>query len=130
MNILLINHYAGSKKHGMEYRPYYLAREWASMGHQVTIVAASFSHLRTTAPAVSGRATEDCIDGIRYLWYRTPAYRGNGAGRVLNMLSFVGKLLRDGRRLARTYRPDAVIASSTYPLDSLPARRIAQLRFG
>src|SRR5438094_8464906 len=33
MNILLINHYAGSVRHGMEYRPYYLAREWARRGH-------------------------------------------------------------------------------------------------
>ena len=28
MNILYINHYAGSMKHGMEFRPYYLSREW------------------------------------------------------------------------------------------------------
>ena len=46
MNILLINHYMGGLKYGMEYRPYYLAKEWVKMGHQVTLVGASFSHLR------------------------------------------------------------------------------------
>ena len=46
MNILMINHYAGSAKHGMEYRPYYLAREWVRVGHRVTIVGASCSHIK------------------------------------------------------------------------------------
>jgi len=126
MNILLINHYAGSSTHGMEYRPYYLAREWVGLGHEVTIVAASFSHLRTMAPVANGRVTEEGIDGIRYLWYRTREYQGNGVGRAMNIFSFVGKLLWDRRRLARSCRPDLVIASSTYPLDILPAYRIAR----
>ena len=52
MNILLINHYAGSNIHGMEYRPYYLAKEWVKVGHDVTIVAASFSHVRSKQPTV------------------------------------------------------------------------------
>ena len=42
MNILLINHYAGSPQHGMEYRPYYLAREWVRAGHTVQIVATAY----------------------------------------------------------------------------------------
>lgn len=46
MNILLINHYAGGLKYGMEYRPFYMAREWIKMGHSVTIIGADFSHLR------------------------------------------------------------------------------------
>ena len=46
MNILLINHYAGAPQYGMEYRPYYLAREWVKMGHKVVITSAFFSHLR------------------------------------------------------------------------------------
>ena len=128
MNILLINHYAGSLHHGMEYRPYYLAREWVRRGHRVYIVAASCSHLRQQAPdAGAGRRTEQNIDGIRYIWLRTPPYRGNGAARVRNMLAFVARLWREAPRLARSVAPDAVIASSTYPLDIWPAHRIARL---
>lgn len=40
MNILLVNQYAGSKYHGMEFRPYYLGLEWVKAGHKVTIVVA------------------------------------------------------------------------------------------
>lgn len=128
MNILLINHYAGSVHHGMEYRPYYLAREWVRRGHRVYIVAASWSHLRQQAPdAGTGLRTEENIDGIRYIWLRTPPYRGNGAARVRNMLAFVARLWREAPRLARSVAPDAVIASSTYPLDIWPAHRIARL---
>jgi hypothetical protein len=31
----------------MEYRPYYLAREWTNVGYKVAIIAISFSHLRS-----------------------------------------------------------------------------------
>jgi len=128
MNILLINHYAGSVRHGMEYRPYYLAREWVRAGHRVTIVAASASHVRTQAPPLGRRARmEESIDGIDYVWLATPAYRGNGMGRLRNMGTFLWRLGAAGAQLARTVRPDAVIASSTYPLDIWPAARIARL---
>ena len=128
MNILLINHYAGSVHHGMEYRPYYLAREWVRRGHRVHIVAASCSHLRRQAPPLGdGAWSEENIDGIHYIWLHTPPYRGNGAARVRNMLAFVARLWQDSARLARSAAPDAVIASSTYPLDIWPAHRIARL---
>ena len=51
MNIVYLNHYAGSPAHGMEYRPYYLAREWVRLGHRVQMLAADFSHVRATQPA-------------------------------------------------------------------------------
>jgi len=128
MNILLVNHYAGSLHHGMEYRPYYLAREWVRLGHRVHIVAASHSHLRRQAPRLDGRSRlDETIDGIHYTWLRTPAYAGNGGGRVRNMLAFVTRLWREAPRLAYTIAPHAVIASSTYPLDIWPAQRVARL---
>lgn len=128
MNILLINHYAGSPRHGMEYRAYYLAREWVRLGHQVQIVASSQSHVRAQQPQLSGQdRLDESIDGIHYTWFRTPAYTGNGIGRVLNMASFVSRLYREGKQLAQTFKPDIVIASSTYPMDIWPAHRIAKM---
>jgi glycosyltransferase involved in cell wall biosynthesis len=128
MNILLINHYAGSIRHGMEYRPYYLAREWVRHGHQVHILAADHAHVRAQAPDLgTDDHLDETIDGIHYRWLRTPAYRGNGLGRIRNMGSFVRRLWRGSAELATTIRPDAVIASSTYPLDIWPAHRIARM---
>ncbi|MBM7581716.1 glycosyltransferase involved in cell wall biosynthesis [Caldicoprobacter guelmensis] len=125
MNILYINHYAGSPTHGMEYRPYYLAREWLISGHKVTVVAASYSHLRSKNPYVVKELEEEFIDGIKYVWLKTPTYKGNNIKRVMNMFSFVWKLFRISRKVAEDIKPDAVIASSTYPLDIYPAYRIA-----
>ncbi|MGZ5200142.1 MAG: glycosyltransferase family 4 protein [Telluria sp.] len=128
LNILLINHYAGSIRHGMEYRPYYLAREWVRLGHRVRIVASSRSHIRATEPQLGGGdRLDEHIDGIDYTWLATPAYRGNGLARVRNMAAFVLRLLREGTGLAAEVKPDVVIASSTYPLDIWPAYRIARL---
>ena len=122
MNILLINHYASHPALGMEYRPYYLAREWVRAGHRVLIVAATHSHVRSEQPA-AGRQT---VDGIEYLWLRTPAYRGNGFGRVLNIAAFLLRLRASCAQLARDWRPDVVIASSTYPMDIWVARSLAR----
>jgi glycosyltransferase involved in cell wall biosynthesis len=128
MNILLINHYAGSVRHGMEYRPYYLAREWVRRGHQVTILAASHSHVRTQNPCLrKNDRLDETIDGINYTWFATPPYKGNSAGRISNMIAFVVRLYRESKRVARAFAPDVVIASSTYPLDIYPAQRIARL---
>lgn len=164
MNILYINHYAGSPQHGMEFRPYYLAREWVRAGHAVHVLAASYSHVRARQPdldvlqaasggvpldadssagkrllpgdvlpqaleepgAWNGRAIAQRIDGIAYHWYATPAYEGNGLGRAKNIWAFLRQVWLDAPRLARTFEPDVVIASSTYPMDVWAAHRIAK----
>jgi hypothetical protein len=74
MNILYIAHYAGSKNHGMAFRLYYWAKEWLKSGRQVTIIAASHSHLRNVQPDVTESITEETIDGIQYSWIKTGKY--------------------------------------------------------
>ena len=123
LNILLINHYAGTPSLGMEYRPYYLAREWVRAGHAVTVVAANFSHVRTRQP----QAGQEKVDGITYHWLPTPKYQGNGLGRVKNIWSFLRQVWQISPQLVADCKPDVVIASSTYPMDIWVARRIARL---
>ena len=122
MRIVLLNHYAGAPALGMEFRPYYLAREWVRMGHAVQIVAADFSHVRARQP----RPGDELIDGIRYRWVPTPRYQGNGLGRAYNIWSFLRTVRADAPRLQREFRPDVVIASSTYPMDIWVARHLAR----
>jgi glycosyltransferase involved in cell wall biosynthesis len=121
MKILLIDHYAGSADLGMEFRPYYLSKEWVKLGHEVLIVGGSFSHLRTTQP----KPGIQIIDGINYFWVRTNIYKGNGLGRVLSMILFVLKLYFKCKKLIINYRPEVIISSSTYPIDIFPAHRMA-----
>lgn len=122
MNILYLNHYAGSPALGMEYRPYYLAREWVRLGHRVQMLAADFSHVRARQP----QAGDALIDGIAYRWYPTPAYQGNGLGRVKNIWAFLRQVWADTPRLVDKFKPDVVIASSTYPMDIWVVRRLAR----
>lgn len=130
MRILLINHYAGSVYHGMEFRPYYMAREWVKRGNEVMIAAADYSHLRKVNPEIQHDFTKETIDGITYLWIKTPKYHGNGAGRALNIAEFYFKLKSHAKKIAREFKPEAVIASSTYPFDSYAAYKIAELSGG
>lgn len=109
----------------MEYRPYYLAREWVKQGHRVTIVGASFSHLRLKNPQVEKDYQEETIEGIRYLWLKTPRYKSSLA-RIKNILIFMDKLRKYSKRLVKDVKPDLVIASSTYPLDNYVAHKIAK----
>lgn len=126
-NILLINHYAGSPSHGMEFRPFFMAKAWKASGHNTHIVAASYSHLRNVNPEITSGKKWELIDGISFLWLKTSFYSGNSFGRVINMLEFIMKILFFSRLIANKVRPNIVIASSTYPLDVFPAWVIARM---
>jgi glycosyltransferase involved in cell wall biosynthesis len=126
MNILLINHYAGSKDKGMEYRPFYFAKEWEKNNHHTTIIAGSYSHIRTINPELTEKYSYSNEDGIEYLWIKTPRYKANGIKRFLSMLDFAWSLYSRSKSIIKKRKYDVVIASSTYPLDIFPAHRIAK----
>ncbi|MCM1044004.1 MAG: glycosyltransferase family 4 protein [Candidatus Gastranaerophilales bacterium] len=126
MNILIVNHYAGSVDMGMEFRPYYLGREWLKAGHKVDIIAGDYSHLRKKNPIVERDFQKEDIEGLTYHWIKTGVYEGNGVKRALTMMRFVRKLWLHAKRIARELKPDVVISSSTYPIDTYASQKIAK----
>jgi glycosyltransferase involved in cell wall biosynthesis len=130
VNILLINHYAGSPSYGMSFRTFYLSREWVRMGHKVRILGADFSHVRARQPQRpidAPSSWHESIEGIDYQWFSTPKYAGNGVPRVRNIATFLARVFWEAKKIARDFQPDVVIASSTYPMDIWVARHFAKL---
>lgn len=121
--IWIVNHYAGSRVHGMEYRHYYLAQHFARMGLRPVIICASFHHLMTRLPE-AGRGE---VDGIPYEWIKARRYEQNDRRRVVNMVEFSARLAL--RRLRELPRPDVVIASSPHPFVAFNGYRLAR-RYG
>lgn len=122
MNILLINHYAGSPLYGMEFRPYYMARSLAELGHKMYVLSANQSHLRKVQPDIGFEA----IDDVEYCWLESLAYTGNGFGRVKNIFSFLYKAYKEYKNILSWSKPDVIVASSTYPMDNLLAHFLAK----
>jgi glycosyltransferase involved in cell wall biosynthesis len=66
------------------------------------------------------------IEGIDYHWYACCRYSGNGLRRLLNIVQFLLRIILDSQTIIRDFRPDVVIASSTYPMDNWVAYYIAK----
>jgi len=119
--IWMINHYA--EPYG---RHHNLAGELARRGHQVIIFASSFDH-RTRQEnrlAPGKRMKREDIDGVPYVWLRTPPYPGNTSARVWNMAVFAGRIWGAGK-VEGLERPDLIIGSSPHLFAALAAQRLA-----
>jgi len=125
-SIIIVNHYAGSISMGMEYRAYYLANEWKKMGYDVCIISGSYSHLRIRNPKVQKNLSFKEIDGVKYCWIKTIKYSRNNYKRLFSIMQFCLKLFVFAGRVSTYLNPAVVIASSTYPFDIYPARKIAK----
>jgi glycosyltransferase involved in cell wall biosynthesis len=125
LTVWIVNQYAGSRIHGMEFRHSELARELRRLGHEVVVISGSFSHLFARLPETTGTYTFAEVDGVAYCWVRVPRYgRSTGLGRFVNMLVFAGRLFR--LPVGRLPAPDAIIVSSPSPFPIFAAGRWAR----
>lgn len=126
MNIWIINEYAGSPYHGMEFRHYYLGKEFVKLGHNVTIITASYSHLFRNPPNVNKKFTLEDIDGINYLWVSVPKYkRSTDIRRVIKWIIFSLSLFF--LPFKKLPKPDVIILSPMATFPVLPAYILAKM---
>ena len=114
-NIWIINEYAGSPYHGMEFRHYYLGKELVKLNNKVTIISSSYSHLFKNLP----KKGKENIDGVDYLWLKSFNYgRSHDKRRVLKWFLFAFKIFFLPFLLKK---PNVIIVSPMAPFSILPA---------
>jgi glycosyltransferase involved in cell wall biosynthesis len=126
MNIWIINHHALTPDMGGGTRHYDFAQELQKRGHSVTIFASSFHYANYCEMKEYGKQNyiNESINGVDFIWFKTPPYSHNGLARVKNMLAFMRAVLKfDKKRLPK---PDVIIGSSVHLFAVYAAYRLSQ----
>ena len=121
----ILNHYALEPGSTGPTRHHCLAKFLPSFGWEMHIIAASVEHTtgRQRVPPTE-LASKEVIEGVPFLWVRTPDYRGNGWDRFLNMFTYTYRVLTR-RCTAVLPRPDVVIGSSLHPFGAWSGAMLA-----
>ena len=117
MKLLLINYEFPPVGGGAANATSFLAREFATAGHQVTVLTTAFGSLR-------GTSTESGFEVVR-VW---TGRRRAGASNPFEMFSFMAAAMIPALRLARRRRFDAAIAFFAIP--SGPVAALLRHAFG
>lgn len=115
MTIWILNHHALTPQMSGGTRHYDFARELIKRGHKVAIISSSFHYSKYIEMKEYEEKEHICeyVDGIEWVWLKTPPYRGNGMARVKNMLSYTRKALKIIPTLDLS-KPDIIIGSSVH----------------
>lgn len=121
--VWILNHHSGLEGD----RHFELAREWAAQGMEVVVFMSSYSHRGGTYLYEEEMVSRKIEDRLTYVWLHTdPAYHGNGAARILNMISYCRLMKKYEKTFYEQFGiPDAVIGSSVHPFAWESAYRIA-----
>lgn len=113
-NIWIINEYAGTPYHGMEFRHYYIGKELKN-NYNVTVISSSYSHLFKKLPEYG----KENVDGVDYLWLKMFNYgTSHDRRRVLKWFFFMLKCFFLPFMLKK---PDVILVSPMAPFPILPA---------
>jgi glycosyltransferase involved in cell wall biosynthesis len=127
MNIWILNHHAVTPDMSGGTRHYDFAKELIKRGHSITIIASSFHYSKLEEMKNYKKESyliED-IEGIKFIWFKTPPYFTNGIRRVANMLVYTKKSLQILPKL-NIKTPDVVIGSSVHLFAVYAAKRLAK----
>lgn len=127
MNIWIVNHYALDPSRPGGTRHFSFGQRLAAMGHDVTLIAASYDHRNPTDQRVTRAAsmTIENVAGVRFVWLHAPTYRTSNIGRLINMFVFAGRVW-GGRWRAQLPKPDVLVGSTPQLFAAYAALRLAR----
>jgi glycosyltransferase involved in cell wall biosynthesis len=128
-NIWILNHYATNMFKNQGGRHYWFAENLIKKGYKVTIFCAStFHNSSDIIDTGNNKYIRDSVNGIPFVFVKTPCYIGNGFQRIKNMLFFYHNLFPVANDYAKIDgKPDVIIASSVHPLTLVAGIKIAKI---
>lgn len=127
-NIWVFHHYATPPTMNGFTRPYNFGVNLNKVGYKMKVFAASYLHFSDVNLIENNDLymTNDETE-IPFVFVKTPSSSGNGAGRVLNMISYYRNLFKVTKELIKKNdRPDLIIASSPHPLAMVAGIKVAK----
>jgi glycosyltransferase involved in cell wall biosynthesis len=125
-NVWILNHYAMTPNSPGGTRHFHLAKYLREFGWNATLIAASTelnSNVQRLERTESSRL--EFFSEIPFLWIRTPAYKGNGGGRILNMMTYAFRvIIRNNTSILP--KPDVIVGSSVHLLAALSGLILAR----
>lgn len=124
--VWILNHYAQVPGGAGGTRHFALARHLQAHGWNASIIAASTDYQTGQQRLTDAEPSRlERIDGVTFLWVRCPNYRGNGPGRMRNMLAYSYRVLKP--HLTRDLpEPDVIIGSSVHPFAAVSGAILAR----
>lgn len=125
-SVWILNHYAQEPGGAGGTRHFHLAQHLQYQGWQATIIAASVDHATGRQRLlVHENQRSEVINGVPFLWVKTPKYTGNSGGRISNILTFTWRVLLH-KTTANLPVPDVVIGSSVHPFAAIAGALLAR----
>ncbi|OAK67631.1 glycosyltransferase family 4 protein [Lederbergia galactosidilytica] len=127
-NIWIWNHYATNMFKDCAGRHYWFAENLINRGYTTTIFCAStFHNMDKNIDTGSKKYVKDKVNGIPFVFVKTPSYQGNGKTRIKNMVAFYRNIFPVAREFAKIHgKPDVILASSVHPLTMLAGIKLAK----
>jgi glycosyltransferase involved in cell wall biosynthesis len=127
-NIWIWNHYATNMYKDKAGRHYWFAENLFKGGYNPVIFCASTNHFYDENIDTQGeKYITASMNGIPFVFVRTPDYKGNGSKRIQNMFAFYKNLFPIAREYAKVHgKPDIILASSVHPLTLIAGIKIAK----
>ncbi|WP_280770609.1 glycosyltransferase family 4 protein [Salipaludibacillus daqingensis] len=127
-NIWIWNHYATNMFKDQAGRHYSFAENLIKEGYNPTVFCASTDHFSNENIDTNGKKyVSDKVNGIPFVFVRTPDYKGSGKKRIKNMLTFYKNIFPVAKEYAVIHgKPDVIIASSVHPLTLVAGIKLAK----
>ena len=112
--IWILNHYAMPPNMPGGTRHYDLSQELIRKNFEVTIFSSGFSHEKKDYFKLfkGNQYVVENYGKLKFVWLKTTSYKKNNYKRIINMISYLTRILKVGHNFSR---PEVIIGSSVHP---------------